>query len=152
MFQLSKIIPPDLSEEKRKLLLNPNSLEEFDEMNLSEGLLEFLLKDVLDEDDHHSTKKARREYKTIYLTEDQLQTIIQNNSGQIQIITKSSDRFLEILRQNSSRFCPKTEETVISDWKESKLTILVSLIHALCAPSSIETARKALINSYRRQK
>lgn len=148
LYQLSKIISEDVTEEQRKLLLNPNFVDK--DLSASLDLLEGLVKDATEDDgDTAPTKRSRREYTTDYLSHDQLTPILTNERPAFRRVMKDEREFSQIMIQNSSRFCEKSEETLKSTNTDLQLTTVVSLINSLCAPSSIETARKILLKPRR---
>lgn len=95
-------------------------------------------------------KKARSGYTTNYLSESQLEEVLQKNSHQIKRPERDPELFMEIIRRNSARFCPKKEEGIITEWNKAYLTTTVSLINCFCAPTTIEAARKHLLENYRK--
>lgn len=142
------MIPNDLNEDKRALLLNPNFLHE--DLSCSLDLLEVLIKDAQETDkDPPSSKKPRRHYQTNYLTEYQVEANITEHAAIVQRVRKCPDEFQKIMSHNSSRFSATAEENIKSTIADSQLTTLTALINSLCAPSTIESARKILLKSPR---
>lgn len=141
MYQLSKIIPLDISDDEKRLIFNPNSLEDYQVP--STLLLEVLIKDAKEDTDASPPKQSKRAYKTDYLPKDQLEALIIQHS--ITKVPINPTQFMKIMSQNSSRFCPKSEADLSTTTPTSQLTIL--LINSLCAPSTIATARNILLNS-----
>lgn len=148
LYQLSKIISEDATEEHRQFLLNPNFVDE--DLSISLDLLQGLVKDATEENgDKAHTKRSRREYTTDYLPDDQLTPILSSERPVFRRVMNDEKRFSQIMIENSSRFCGKSEETLKSINGDLQLTTVVSLINSLCAPSSIETARNILLKPRR---
>lgn len=147
LHQLWNNLPKDLTSEQKKILLNPNSLDELENDPPTLDLLEVLIQDTKASNEGPPAKKLRQQYQCEYLTQDQIISLLEKNSQFVQKVEKNPNNFHDIMTQNCSRFCPKTEDIIQTTYAESKLRTLVSLINSLCAPSTIANARKILLES-----